>query len=191
MNNEQRYDHYKETNELCRNAQKQRDRYFFLMCIAILGLLLLSAYPDESISMISEGVNEAVGFTPSVGMHVIQTFGWMLYLWITLRYYQRSVYVERTYKYIDCLEKELGISREGAAYAVDYPAVLSVIHWIYQWFFPVIALCSTVAKIIWEHLHMQSIVFFGIDAAVALLIILTTIMYWRYIHPIPKSNKKK
>lgn len=191
MNNEQKYDHYKETNELCRNAQKQRDRYFFFMCIAIFVLLMLSAYPTESITMISEGVKEAAGFTPIVGLHVIQSFCWMLYLWVTLRYYQRSVYVERTYKYIDLLEKELGITREGVAYAENYPAVLNVIHWVYQWFFPIMALCSTGAKLIWEYSTAQNFVFFWIDAVVALLIALTTLLYWVYIHPIQKRKPRQ
>lgn len=191
MNSEQRYDHYKETNELCRNAQKQRDRYFLFMCIAIFALLMLSAYPAESVAMISEGIKEAAGFTLVVGLQVIQSFCWMLYLWVTLRYYQRSIYVERTYKYIDLLEKELGITREGTAYAENYPAVLNVIHWVYQWFFPIMALCSTGAKIIWEHSATQSILFFGIDAVVASLIALTTILYWAYIHPFGKPKQKK
>lgn len=191
MNDEQKYDHYKETNELCRNAQKQRDRYFFSMCIAIFILLMLSGYPTESITMISDGMKEAVGITPTVGLHVIQSFCWMLYLWTTLRYYQRSVYVERTYKYIDALEKKLGITREGAAYAEDYPAILNVIHWIYQWFFPIVALLSTGVKLVWEYSDKQSTVFFCLDAVVACLITITTILYWVYIHPLPEKKKKK
>ena len=191
MKDEQLYDHYKETNELCRNAQKQRDRYFFLICVAIFILLMLSAYPSESILMISDGLKEAVGVTPTVGLHVIQSFGWMLYLWITLRYYQRSIYVERTYKYIESLEEKLGITREGTAYEEDYPAILNMIHGVYQLFFPIVTLLSTVVKIIWEYSNQRSIAFYCLDTVVAILIIVTTILYWLCIHPLPKLRKKK
>ena len=115
----------------------------------------------------------------------------MLYLWTTLRYYQRSVYVERTYKYVDALEKKLGITREGTAYAKDYPAILNVIHWIYQWFFPIVALLSTGVKLVWEYSDKQSTVFFCLDAVVACLITITMILYWVYIHPLPEKKKKK
>lgn len=191
MNDERLYDHYKDTNELCRNSQKQRDRYFFLMSIAIFVLLLLSAYPTETVSMIEAGVQEAAGFTPTLGMHVIQSFCWMLYLWVTLRYYQRSVYVERTYTYIDTLEKKLGITREGSAYAESYPAVLNVIHWVYQWFYPVMILLATVTKVVWEYHTKLSTVFLVVDMAAATFIVLTTILYWLFVHPLPKRNNKK
>lgn len=150
---EKLYDHYKETNDLNRQAQRARDKSFLSVCLTMFVLFLLAAYPNETFSMLADGVKESIGINVNIGINVIQSFAWLLLLWFLMRYFQKVIYIERQYCYVQKLERKLEISREGDDYLGDYPVILNIIHIIYQYFFPIALGILLIVRIIWEYFH--------------------------------------
>lgn len=188
---EKLYDHYKETNELNRQAQKARDKSFLWVCLTLLVQFLLAAYPNETFGMLTEGVKESVGVNINIGINVIQSFFWLLLLWLMMRYFQKVVYIERQYHYVQKLEEKLGISREGDDYLENYPALLNIIHWIYQYFFPIALGILLAIRIIWECCQPQHWPFKLFDSFACILCLVLLIAYWVFIRRNQGTSKKQ
>lgn len=180
------YDHYEDTNELNKQAIKDRDKYFFIVCFILMVLYLLTVYPEQTVTMLSDGIKESIGATIGLGVNVIQVFVWLLLLWFLMRYCQRVVYIERQYYYLQHLEKQLNITREGDDYLKNYPAVLNLIHGIYQWAFPIILFTLILVKIVWEFLSKLYWPFLVIDSALALICLILLVTYWLFLR---RKNK--
>ena len=175
------YDHYEKTNELNRQAIKDRDRYFFIVCVILMALYLLAIYPIQTVTMISDGLKESIGVTIGLSINVIQVFVWLLLLWFLMRYCQRVVYIERQYHYLQHLEKSLEITREGDDYLKNYPAVLNYIHGIYQWAFPIIMFTLILGKIVWEYINKLYWLFLVIYTVLALMCLILLVTYWFFL----------
>lgn len=188
---EKLYDHYKETNELNRQAQTVRDKSFLSICLTMLVIFLMAVYPDETFSMFAEGIKKSIGINISIGINVFQSFSWLLLLWLLMRYLQKVVYIERQYRYIQRLEKKLEISREGDDYLGDYPALLNIIHWIYQHFFPIALVVLLTLRIGWECFQPLYWPFKFFDTSVCLLCLILLFAYWVFLRRNQKKPTKK
>ena len=176
------YDHYKDTDAICREFQKQRDRYFLYVWLMLLTLFILAAYPIESIRMLSQGLEEKAGISFEFGNNLVQSFVWLMFLWSVIRYYQKTIYIERSYRYIHELEKELEIYREGKEYLNNYPAILKLIHVMYQWVFPLVIGCGAVLKIIWEKKVNLDWQYFCFDGIACILVSVSSILFVYFLH---------
>ncbi len=140
------YDHYKETDELRRNAQCKRDKSFLCICILEAFSFFLLIKPQEALTIFLDGINSQWGTCISPGLGVLQTLLWILVIYVTIQYIQSVLYVERSYRYQSKLEKELSqeirkvISREGDNYTGNYPMVINFIDLFYKMFCPILFL---------------------------------------------------
>ena len=150
------YDHYKDTCEIQRNNLELRNKLFVYVVI-LLGLLILLAFkPDTVGGMLVAIIKGEFGIDISPSFAIIQSLLWVLLLYASIRYYQSTIYIERTYEYIhrieDRIEKEanLRFDREGGHYLKDYPFCSQLIDILYKWVFPVLYIIIVIIKIFSE-----------------------------------------
>ena len=124
------YDHYKETFSLSKEAQSRRNKSFIILCVLEALSFFLLIRPEKAIELIHEGINKELDLALHLSNTIIQTLIWLLIVYVMIRYVQDVLYVERQYKYLENLEKELSsthhikvFDREGTNYQKDYPMV--------------------------------------------------------------------
>ena len=150
------YDHYKDTVALMKDAQRDRDRFFVVMCILLALLFVFNLDPLSTLSTIQQIAKNQWGVVSIPETSVIRSLLWGLLLYYTIRYIQRNIYSERLTNYIHTIEKtfqlntDLPICREGGNYLQEYPQVLDLIHYIYTIIFPVLYLCLIIIVFINE-----------------------------------------
>ncbi|RGC55950.1 hypothetical protein DXA92_10605 [Agathobaculum butyriciproducens] len=150
------YDHYKDTVVLMKDAQRDRDRFFVIMCILLALLFVFNLDPLSTLSTIQQIAKNQWGVVSIPETNVIRSLLWGLLLYYTIRYIQRNIYSERLTNYIHTIEEnfqlngDLPICREGGNYLQEYPPVLNLIHYIYTIIFPVLYLCLIIIVFINE-----------------------------------------
>ena len=138
------YDHYKGTNSLSKEAKKRRNKSFIVLCVLEAFSFLILIRPERAFELILDGINKEMNMTLQFSNTIIQTMLWILIAYVLIRYIQDMLYVERSYIYLDDLEKEILklnsiniFNREGENYQQDYPMVLNFIDLFYKMLMPV------------------------------------------------------
>ena len=138
------YDHYKGTNSLSKEAKKRRNKSFIVLCVLEAFSFLILIRPERAFELILDGINKEMNMTLQLSNTIIQTMLWILIAYVLIRYIQDMLYVERSYIYLDDLEKEILklnsiniFNREGENYQQDYPMVLNFIDLFYKMLIPV------------------------------------------------------
>ena len=158
------YDHYKESYGLSKQAQNRRNRSFVLLCVleAISFLILIN--PIKALALLTvmiqvgllEWIEIADGWEAQFlfGNTVLQTLLWVLIVYVTVRYVQDVMYIERQYGYLDHLEKTIAaktggavFNREGEHYLSNYPMILNFIDLFYKMFSPILFLSINTVRI--------------------------------------------
>lgn len=140
------YDHYKETYDLSKEAQARRNKNFVILCVLEALSFLILIKPEKAFEIIANGINSELDLTLSLGNSIIQTLIWILIAYVSIRYVQDMMYVERQYSYMDKLEKQISasieyhnlFSREGDNYKNSYPMVLNFIDLFYKMLMPIL-----------------------------------------------------
>lgn len=157
------YDHYKETDELRRNAQSKRDKSFLCVCILEAFSFFLLIKPKEALAIFLDGINNQWEISISLGLGILQTLLWILTIYATIQYIQSVLYVERSYQYQNKLEKELSqeirkvISREGDHYIENYPMISNFIDLFYKMFCPILCLVINSVHIYKEWIQIPKV----------------------------------
>ncbi len=139
-----------------KDAQRDRDRFFVIMCILLALLFVFNLDPLSTLSTIQQIAKNQWGVVSIPETNVIRSLLWGLLLYYTIRYIQRNIYSERLTNYIHTIEEnfqlngDLPICREGGNYLQEYPPVLNLIHYIYTIIFPVLYLCLIIIVFINE-----------------------------------------
>lgn len=149
------YDHYKETYLLSKQVQEKRNKHFIMLCILETLSFLLLIRPEKALEILLLGINQELNASLELSNTILQTLLWILNAYITIRYVQDCMYIEREYKYIERIEKKIskaidGISREGVAYQENYPAVLNIIDLFYKMVLPVMFIIINTCRIVSE-----------------------------------------
>lgn len=148
------YDHYKETCEICRNKEKDRNKLFIMVGILLTLLFLFMIAEDNTIKIFYEVLQEKYDLDVTLSVETIQSLIWGLLLYFTIRYYQQCISIERMYQYIHQIEErmsnelEFEIIREGKNYLQEYPWILNYIWIIYTVVFPIVYLVLIVINLI-------------------------------------------
>jgi len=185
--NELLYDHFKETYALHLEARKRRDTSFIVLCIGITLLFCFHLNPEGVFKSVYEMIREQFSLELPFAITVIQSFVWIMVLWLFIRYFQTNIYIERQYKYFEELEKTISenynikFDREGKGYEGNYPIILSIIHRIYVYVFPVLAIIIIGLKICFEFKNIENILSLVLNAIIALIIILLNIFYLFFV----------
>lgn len=187
-NSELLYDHYKDTYSLHIEMKRKRDTFFVMLCASITVLFLFLINPTGIFEFILKMVQESFSFELPFQMAIIQSFVWIITLYLFMRYIQANIYIERNYKYIECLEKtisqnhEIIFDRESRNYEDKYPFVLTFVHNIYVWGFPIMSIIIITLKIVLEKFQYNNGFTFILNAIIAATIILLNIFYLIFIH---------
>lgn len=197
MNKEKRaellLDHYKDTFQHILLHWKARNRLFVFVLI-IIALMALDLVSPGSLSKLVNGyIGKSLKNPPTFDFEIIGSIVWFLLLSIVIQYYQRSILVDRQYKYIHKLEDricaDMGgdfITREGKSYFSKtgdadkqgkQPFFTRAVGPLYVYFFPVLLMSFVITKLIRENLWPPDKATDYFNGVVGLLIILYNIFY--------------
>ncbi len=116
-------EHYKDTFQLILYHWKARNRLFMYVLIILALLVLDSHSPGSLAELVNSYIAKNVEKPPPLQLDVIGTAAWFILMSLVIQYYQRSVFVDREYRYIQRLEEQLCqemggdyVTREGRAY---------------------------------------------------------------------------
>lgn len=101
-------DHYKDTFQHILYHWKVRNR-LFIYILVILAFLAIDTYSPGSLSeLVNAYLEKQFGkAAPQFDLNIITTTIWFLMMSIIIQYYQRSIHVDRQYRYIDQIERFL------------------------------------------------------------------------------------
>lgn len=153
------YDHYKETVLQQEKMIKVRNRFFVYLMVAIIIFGIWGINPYEMFEQLKCLLERKYELKLHFQYYFAQSFLWILYSYLLVRYYQAVIYVERQYKYIEQLECDIGIeikyrqiNRESGAYLRGYPFALTLIHSFYNFIVPMVILATC-----WQRIYLESI----------------------------------
>ena len=149
------YDHYKDTFEQQKRYLKERNTLTLYLILVVSVIFLLSS--NRSLLMDASSViqEQKIGKT-IVDFNIITSVLYFAFLWLSMRYYQINLTIEKTYTYITKCEEvmsatgDLKIDREGGDYEKNYPWLKWVAHRIYVFVFPLLMIISSVVSIVQE-----------------------------------------
>lgn len=182
------YDHYKESFDLSKKAQSDRDKFFLFLIGLITVMFLFTIEPTDTITVFNSLIKENFKVDFSFNIYIIQTFLWFMLLYFSMRYYQKVIYIERQYEYLNGLEKVMStninpvFNREGQNYLNNYPLFGDFIDAIYKHVFPILYIIIVITKIGVEWLEYSNIFNILLNSILALLIIIMTVLYYIFLH---------
>lgn len=189
------YNHYTETVTLSRQAQERRNKEFVILCAFETLSFLMLLHADVAVSLVSFIINAESSNPLALDIFILQTTVWVFILYISIRYCQNTIYVERQYAYITKLEERINqaldnfeFDRESNNYSSDYPPILDIIHFFYTWFSPILFMTINVVKIVLEWRSSKMGIGICCDTIVCAFILLLLIFYLLEMHPKVKQK---
>lgn len=185
---QQLYDHYKESDELRRKDQENRNKFFLWLCVIEAVSFLFILRPNAISSAFTDGINSRLGTNIVLGLGIIQTLLWVITLYIMIRYVQSTLSVERLYTYQRDLEEKMtdmgiAIQREGKSYDNEYPMVSNFIDLFYKMLCPVFFFGLNIVRIIKEYEMVNHVTWhFGFDVILCVVLEIITWFYFFQIH---------
>lgn len=182
------YDHYKETFSRIKESLNDRNHFFVMVFIVIAIQFLFATSSDTISSVIISLIQEKYKIDISAQMSIIQSLLWLILLYLTMRYYQINVYVERQYNYIHSLEKDIAreasikFDREGGDYLSNYPKMNSFMDILYKWIFPIIYCLIICYKIIVEYIVSKFSLLLILNTILFASCFVLTILYLMFLH---------
>src|SRR6266536_895034 len=179
------YSHYCDTFCVIQSLVKSRDRFFIGILVLLAVLSFQIALPTESGSVILEFARTKLGVHGTVSISFLGSVLWAALLFVIVRYFQVTVYLERQYRYIHALEAELSpfysgvpFTREGKFYLADYPWFSAWVARLYAWAFPAGLVFAASLKIASEaRLPHASPLPMAADAVIYGLLVVATVLY--------------
>ena len=89
------YDHYKDTYALSKQSQGHRNKLFVYLCVLEALSFLFLIRPDTALEVFAAGINAHFDTGLVFGNVILQTLLWILIAYVTVRYCQETLYVER------------------------------------------------------------------------------------------------
>lgn len=183
------HEHYRDSCSLMQGQRTARDRYFYLVIAVVTVAWFDVVTPQDFSAIVGEILKSHFQLTVAPDLAYLRSVLWFLLLGITIRYFQTSLSVERSYDYIHDLEAVLAkevhnaFGREGAAYLSKYPLFLRWAHFLYVIATPAILLAVvfrwTVAQLrAWNPAHWTGLDWF--DVLVSAAIAVSVVLYWRF-----------
>lgn len=175
------YDHYKETNSIQKKYLIKRDHLTFCLIVTISLLSFFLIDPDRGYEIVSQLIDNQLK-VQSVSFEIINTLSIALFLFLSLRYYQVCLTIERNYTYLHNVENilsemtELNIDRESGNYLSFYPWLFNVIHFFFTYLFPLIIIGISVLKIYMIFQSELRVVSF-VNVVFLVTIVVITIVY--------------
>lgn len=188
------YDHYKETFSIIKETIIQRNR-FFVMVFLVMTLQFLFASSPDSVSYLIIGiVQKQYEIDISNQMFIIQSFLWLILLYLTMRYYQATIHIEKQYNCIYSIESDISniehikFDRESGNYLSNYPKMCDFVDILYKWVFPIIYCLIICYKIIIEYITSKFNFLLLLNSILFISCFILTILYLIFIHGKRNNN---
>lgn len=182
------YDHYKETVSIIKNTIAQRNRFFVMVFIVVALQFLFATSPDSISYLIIGIIKKQYEVDISNQMSIIQSFLWLILLYLTMRYYQATVYIEKQYKCIYSIETDISrieqikFDRESENYLSNYPKMSDFIDVLYKWIFPIIYCMIICYKIVSEFITSKFNLLLVLNTILFVSCFVLTILYLVFLH---------
>lgn len=183
------HEHYRDSCTVMQAQRSARDRYFY-MVIGVVSLAWFDVVAPKDFSAIAgELLKSKMQLAVAPDLAYLRSVLWFLLLGLTVRYFQTSLSVERSYDYVHELEEVLAekvhtkFGREGTAYLSKYPLFLKWAHSLYVFVAPAILL-AVVAKwtaaqtLVWNPALWPGLLWF--DWMVSTAIVVSVSLYWAF-----------
>lgn len=184
--------HYSDTFANIKESIKLRDRLTALILLVLTFLALYTFWPTDAITAFSRMSEQKLGVAISVDVSFLGSIVWFALLIVVVQYTQVVVYIERQYKYIHKIEKELhkhfdnsvAFTREGKSYLKDYPKFSDWIWILYTIIFPLVLGVVVLVKIIseWVACFNSITVSLLFNTSISVFILISIILYMFFIH---------
>ena len=176
-------EHYKETFLDHKGFRKLRD-WLFLSVLLLTGFQFFQVTSSsEASQFLHSAFKKYLGLPISEGP--LNTLLWFALLAVAIRYFQTNIHINKQYKYISELEKELAkflgeniICREGAYYSKNYSWFSRWTEIIYTRAFPILLILTGLCKIIKDFPGIKSISFpYFLSVIFYISIFVSTVLY--------------
>ena len=114
---------------------------------------------------------------------------WIVIAYISVRYIQAVIYIERQYTYISIIEKEVSeiiewdyFNRESGFYLGKYPKILDLVHIFYTWIIPILIMLINILKILLEIISFTTILPLVFDLICCVFCIVIFLLYQFFMH---------
>jgi hypothetical protein len=183
------HDHYKDTFSLLREYTRSRGRVLLFILVVVTLMLFQVASPKDAEIAMSEFVVKRLDLKSPIDISFVGSVIWFSLLCLAIRYFQTVVLIERQYRYIHRLEDQLSptydgkaFTREGKSYLSNYPLFSSWADKLYKIVFPALLLFVVAIKMFgeWHYGYLSVTLIF--NSLMALLILVSTILYLLLIH---------
>jgi len=194
-------DHYKNTFQHILYHWRLRNR-FFVYVLILIAVIALDTYEPGALSdlvnaYIAKTLQSSGQGVPSLDFAVIRSTTWFLLLSLVIQYYQRSISVDRQYRYIANLEEQICqtmggnfVTREGKAYFSQTgafepgeeggrPLFLQAVGQLYVYFFPLVLVVLVILKVFKEDVPPSQITnWFNIVVGVVIILYNAFYVVW-------------
>lgn len=188
------YDHYKETVKASTDIQAKRNTLFVYVCVFELLNFVMLLFPQVISSALSSFFLESYNISLGELLGLFPTAIWLVTVYILVRYYQTTIYVERQYPYIEVIEAEIAretrlscFDRESKAYLSNYPMVLDLIHIFYTWIIPILLQVINTIKIILEWRVAGGTAVTWANTVIYIFLLTLTILFLSFLHSPAKT----
>lgn len=191
-------DHYKETVASFKQTGKNRDSNFLAILILVGVMALQYVSPTQSQSLLTQIANKKLGIDAALSVNFLGSLVWFSLLYVSVRYFQAVINLEKNYNYTHDLEDQLSeyydnkaFTREGKSYLKDYPVFSEWLHIVYRSIFPALLAATITTKIIGElraktHSDLPLI----LDVLIYTVFIVSIVLYTYSLHKAEKDNEE-
>lgn len=188
------YDHYKETFSIIKETITQRNRFFVMVFLVMTLQFLFASSPDSVSYLIICIIQKQYEIDISNQMSILQSFLWLILLYLTMRYYQATIHIEKQYNCIYSIEADISniehitFDRESGNYLLNYPKMSDFVDVLYKWVFPIIYCLIICYKIVIEYITSKFGFLLLLNSVLFISCFILTILYLVFLHGKRNNN---
>lgn len=165
------------------------------MVFLVMTLQFLFASSPDSVSYLIIGIiQKQYEIDISNQMSIIQSFLWLILLYLTMRYYQATIHIEKQYNCIHSIESDISniehitFDRESGNYLSNYPKMSDFVDILYKWVFPIIYCLIICYKIVIEYITSKFSFLLLLNSILFVSCFILTILYLVFLHGKRNNN---
>jgi len=191
-------DYHRDCCSEMRACVRVRNRLFVVALAVLVGLTFRSWDAASGDLILALLFDRIAGIQAEVDRSVLSVILWASLLFVTGRYFQAAMQVERHYAHLHRVEGEMStvygsdlLSRESTGYLTNYPLFLDWMQVLYTWVFP-IALLAVAIWSIGVEIHLGGLAFSTVvPGAVGTATIVSTALYVYSSKFEPKRRRRR
>lgn len=191
-------DHYNNTVADFKKLGKSRELNF-ISILVFLGIMAFQyVSPSQSQSVLVQAAQKKLEVDAAISINVISSLIWFALLYVTVRYFQSVINIEKQYNYTHQLERELSgyykgkaFTREGKAYLNNYAIFSDWVHIVYWYIFPLLFIAAITVKIVGEWTAKnQNTLQVWLNSLIYAALVVSTVLYVWSLYRTKKNTEK-